>query len=118
MALFPRLSTGSVAQYPAARTVQHRTTIIQYTDGTEQRISSRSAPIVRWIIRLDQLTDREAHDVLTFFAQVRGRAEQFEFEDPWSGTMFPHCRFEQDDFTVDYTGETGSRTTLAIRSTD
>jgi hypothetical protein len=119
MALFPKLATGAVAQYPATRTIEHRTRVIQYTDGTEQRLSRRKAPVRRWIIKLDQLTEREVHDVLSFFAEVRGRAERFDFEDPWTGEIQPDCRFEQDDIAVDFKDVPHGRvSSLQIRSGD
>jgi hypothetical protein len=119
MALFPKLTTGAVTQYPATRAIEHRTRIIQYTDGTEQRLSRRNMPVRRWLVQLDQLTEREANDVLSFFAQVRGRAERFDFEDPWSGQIVPDCRFEQDEIVLDFKGPSRARiATLRIRSGD
>jgi hypothetical protein len=117
MALFPKLTTGAVAQYPAMRTIEHRTRVIQYTDGTEQRVSRTRVPVRRWIVKLDQLTEREANDVSSFFVQVRGRAGTFEFEDPWSSEIIPDCRFEQDDIMIDFTDASRARlATLHIRS--
>ena len=118
MALFPKLSTGAVAQYPLTRTLEQRTRVIQYIDGTEQRISRRRRAIGRWVIRLERLGEQEADAVLGFFAQHRGRADHFDFEDPYSGAMVANCRFEQDDLTVEFTRTGGARTTLTIRSGD
>ena len=117
MALFPRLSTGAVAQYPAKRVLDYTTRVIQYLDGTEQRIGRRASAIRRWSIKLDQLTERELSDILIFFSQHQGRAEEFDFEDPWSGLVIEHCRFEQDDVVAELLGS-GGRTTLSIRSGD
>jgi hypothetical protein len=117
MPLFPKLATGAIAQYPATRTVQHRTRVIQYIDGSEQRLTRGSAPVRRWIIKLDQLTEREADEVLAFFASVRGRAGRFDFEDPWSGEIISDCRFEQDQLVVDFADVSRARVaTLRIRS--
>ena len=117
MALFPRLSTGAVAQYPAKRVLEHGTRVIQYLDGTEQRIGRRASVIRRWTIKLDQLTERELSEISTFVSQHRGRAEEFDFEDPWSGQVIGHCRFEQDDLVAEF-GGSGGRMTLSIRSGD
>src|SRR5512138_1824477 len=118
MAIFPKLVTGAIAQYPATRMLEHRTRVIRYIDGTEQRVSRTKEAIRRWVVNLDQLTEREAADVLSFFSEVRGRAEQFDFEDPWSGVIFSHCRFEQDEVRIEFTDGSASRTTLTIRSGD
>ena len=119
MAVFPKLATGAVTQYPATRTVEHRTRVIQYVDGSEQRISRRSSGIRRWILKLDRLTEREANDVLSFFGEVRGRAEHFDFEDPSTGEIVPDCRFDQDDIAIDFTDVMRARVaTLRIRSGD
>jgi hypothetical protein len=116
MRLFPKLSSGAITQYPSTRELEQRTRIIQYTDGTEQRISRKAGHLRRWFIHLDQLSEAESDNVLTFFSQCRGRAEEFDFKDPWSGSVIPHCRFEQDDLTMEFTGNDGARTTLIIRS--
>ena len=118
MALFPKLETGAIAQYPATRTFGYRTRLIRYIDGTEQRVSRFTKAIRRWVVHLDQLSEREASDVLSFFSEMRGRAEQFEFEDPRSGATVSHCRFEQDEVRIEFTGPSASRTTLTIRSGD
>jgi hypothetical protein len=115
MALFPRLSTGALAQYPLARSHEYRTRVIEYTDGTEQRISRGGRVLRRWTVSLDQLTEREAADVMTFFAQQRGRAQEFELEDPFTGTIVPNCRFEQEEVSLDFSDHGGVRTTLTIR---
>jgi hypothetical protein len=96
--------------------VEQRTRVIEYTDGSEQRISRRGRAFRQWSIRLDRLSEREAADLLTFFAQRHGRAEEFEFEDPITGAVVPNCRFEQDEVSFDFSGESGARGVLTFRS--
>jgi hypothetical protein len=93
VASFPTLSTGAVAQYPADRARQFSTLVCRFLDGSEQRFPNYGAPLVRWTIRLDLLTETELVTLETFFLSEQGEAGSFTFTDPWDGAVYPNCSF-------------------------
>ena len=115
MAEFPKLSTGSLAQFPATRTKAFRTEIIRYVDGSDQRIALAGKPVVRWSVPLRRLNAAEAAAVRTFFLQQRGQAGTFSFTDPWTGALHPQCCFENDALSIQAAAEGDLRTVLVIR---
>ena len=71
MATFPVLSTGAVGQYPMARGVSYNVEVIRFMDGSDQRYLTRGKPLRRWLIKLDQLTERNC-DWSSFSTARRG----------------------------------------------
>jgi hypothetical protein len=100
MATFPKLRTGAVAQYPAVREVRHATEVHRFLDCREQRYRDRTAAQKRWVIELGQLDETETARLARFFEEQQGRLGTFEFEDPWTGTVIPACRFGEDRFPM------------------
>ena len=100
MAAFPKVGTGVVAQYPSARLVDSDTTVLEYVDGSEQRFRNRSAPVNRWLIRLGDVATRDLFAIETFFLEQQGQYGSFSFTDPWDGTEYPDCSFEQEMFEI------------------
>ena len=96
MASFPALKTGAYAQYPSDRTRGFATSVYRFLDGSEQRFPGYSAPLRRWIIRLDLLDEEELVALEQFFVSQAGRAGTFAFTDPWNGTVCPSCSFDSD----------------------
>lgn len=96
MANFPVLKTGAVAQYPASRTVEFSTRVLQFADGTEQRYRQYDTPLRRWVIRLSLLDGEELANVESFFQSEQGRYGSFAFTDPIDGTVYPSCSLESD----------------------
>ncbi len=115
MASFPKLSTGSLAQYGSAYELEFRTRVIRYVDGSEQRYADRGAALRRWIIVLSQLTPPESSALTSFFREHRGRESTFSFIDPWTGIDYPACRFDTDAIAVRAAGELDASATLVIR---
>lgn len=115
MSAFPRLKTGAVMQYPASRTVEHATRVHRFVDGGEQRYRERGAPLRRWVIRLDRLDEAELQSLQEFFVQAQGRAGTFSFLDPWDDVTYDNCSLEDDDLTVEVSGEMRGRTELRVR---
>jgi hypothetical protein len=112
---FPKLQTGAVAQYPAARRTVYSTWIGQFVDGSEQRFREYPAALRRWLIDLRMLTSREVAEIREFFGSEQGRAGKFEFEDPWDAEIFENCSFESDEHEVRWEGEEMGRTRIVIR---
>ncbi len=115
MTTFPRLKTGAVMQYPASRTECHATATLRFVGGGEQRYRERGRAQRRWFIRLELLDDTELAEVEEFFRQQHGRAGSFSFEDPWEGTVYENCSFEQDELALECRDQGRGGTTLAVR---
>ena len=114
MSVFPRLSTGAVAQYPTVRELRFSTEIHRYLDNSEQRHRDRPAFRRTWRIELSRLDETEAVRLVEFFTEQQGRFGGFDFEDPWSGAVIPNCRFEQDQLAALTDGEWDSGMQLTI----
>jgi len=102
VASFPTLSTGAVAQYPADRTRQFSTQVCRFLDGSDQRFRGYGAPLLRWAIRLDLLTEAELVNLEAFFLSEEGRSGSFAFTDPWDGTVYSNCSFDGDTFAAGF----------------
>lgn len=114
-AIFPTLSTGAVAQYPATRTLIYSTELLQFIDGLEQRYRNHSGGAHNWTIQLHLLSDAELADLEAFFLANEGQLGAFAFTDPWSGVVYPNCCLVQDGFQSDWRAEAQAGTELVIR---
>lgn len=115
MSVFPTLKTGAVLQYPAQRTIQFSTQLLQFVDGSEQRFRDYQSALHRWIIQLDLLDEVELHGLREFFRTESGAFGSFGFTDPWSGVSYPHCTLESDTITEELRDELKGKTTLVVR---
>jgi len=115
MSTFPALNTGAVLQYPAQRSTSFSTQVLRFVDGAEQRFAAYGAALRRWVIRLDQLTEDEMNRIASFYAVQAGAAGTFSFTDPWDGTVYSSCSFEDDEMAMELSGENQLKTTLTIR---
>src|SRR5215469_15473775 len=100
MSDFPLLNTGAVMQYPARKAIQFSTQAVRFVDGTEQRFPGYATLLRRWAIQLGQLTEDEMSRLADFFSVQAGSAGNFSFTDPWDGTVYPNCHFEDDEMTI------------------
>ena len=115
MSDFPLLKTGAVMQYPGERGRLFSTEIIQFIDGSEQRYRNYSGSLLRWAIRLENLDEEELGRIEAFYAQEQGEFGTFSFTDPWDGTEYPECQFENDEILAEFLAFQDSRTNLKIR---
>ncbi len=115
MSTFPRLKTGAVAQYPAGRTAGYATAVFRFLDGSEQRFRDRAEEATRWTIELDLLDDTEMAQICEFFEAEQGRFGTFTFVDPWDASVHPNCSFEDDELTLEMTGEARAKMRLVIK---
>jgi hypothetical protein len=112
---FPTLKTGVIAQYPSSRTRQFSTKVFRFVDGSEQRFSGYGAPIRRWTIPLELLDDSELDQLSKFFDEQAGRAGNFAFADPWDGTVYPSCSFDDDKLGLEFGDRLLGRTAVTVR---
>lgn len=116
MSSFPRLRTGAITQYPSARRSTYATNLTKFVDGSEQRFRDLKQPVQTWVIRLHHLSDEEMQAVESFFDAMHGRFGSFSFVDPWDGTEYADCSFNQDTFSVGSAGEGRNNAYLIIRN--
>ncbi len=115
MSEFPRLKTGAVLQYPAEQGIAYSTHIVRFLDGSEQRCREYSAPIRRWVVRLNLLDDEELSRLEEFFEDQQGALDDFSFTNPWDGAVYPSCSLENGVAAWKLQGENRGRTELVIR---
>jgi hypothetical protein len=115
MADFPKLKTGAIAQYPSERHVQYATRVLSFVGGREQRWREMSSAGRRWMLRFSDVDETEMATLEEFFRLQGGRAGRFSFEDPWSGTVYSDCSFDQDAFKTNVDGEGRLSAVVAIR---
>jgi phage-related protein len=115
VANFPALKTGVVAQYPSDRARRFSTQVLRFLDGSEQRFAGFSAPLRRWLIRLELLDEAELATLEEFFLQQAGQAGTFSFTDPWDGAVYANCSFESDVMTADYRGPSDGAASVAVK---
>lgn len=101
MTEFPKLQSGSVAQYPLARGHAYETHVVRFLDGSEQRhaLGKRRR---EWTVVLDGLSEEETAVLLDFVDAVRGRGATFAFTDPQSGRRHERCRLGEDRTVWDW----------------
>lgn len=115
MAAFPILRTGAIAQYPVTKALTFATRVYRFLDGTEQRYREYAAPVRRWVVRLNLLTDVEVAALDTFYLAQQGGAGTFEFTDPWDGTVYPNCFFDNDTLAFQALDEGRAQANVVIR---
>ena len=115
MLQFPTLKTGAVAQYPAAHSIQYRTDIVRFVDGSEQKLRNSPLFLLSWELSLDQLDEQELSTLAAFFASAQGAAASFSFTDPWTGLTYPSCSLDGDSFRAGYHAPLSGSTRLVIR---
>jgi hypothetical protein len=115
MSSFPTLKTGAVMQYPAIRESQREATVLRFVDGGEQVYRDSRPTAHRWIVRLDQLDEEELAAVERLFDEANGRAGTFSFRDPWDGSLYEACSFDEDEFDGTRREEGRGETVVVIR---
>ena len=84
---FPQLSSGSVAQYPVTKSIEHRTVFNEAADGSVIRYCDADAVRTRWTLRLTGLSDAEKTGLEDLFAGAEGRLRPFVFVDPFANML-------------------------------
>ena len=115
MSDFPLLKTGAVLQYPTQRRTRFATQVVRFMDGSEQRFRDYPGSLHRWKVRLDLLDEAEMHLVREFFRTEAGSAGTFNFTDPWDGTKYASCSFEQDELVEEMLDEMKECVSIGIQ---
>jgi hypothetical protein len=115
MADFPQLKTGAVAQYPAARETAYSTWVGRFVDGREQRFRQYPAPLKRWLLTLELLTEEEVERFRVFFREMQGESGEFRFRDPWDGVWYEHCSLEGGSLAALWREEGQAELRLVVR---
>ena len=116
MADFPLLKTSAVTQYPSSRSTEFSTGVLRFLDGSEQRYRQMRQPVRKWVLRLSEVGEDELFEIEDFFTSRQGQSGSFAFTDPWDGTIYPDCSFEQDELDLRLMGEGRTAATLIIRN--
>jgi hypothetical protein len=82
MLYYPQLTSGSVSQYPIARTMQLRSLVNEMLGGDNIRAAEPGANTVRWELHYEGLTDAEWSSIDQLFEAAEGRLTTFTFLDP------------------------------------
>lgn len=112
---FPTLSTGAVIQHPAKRSVKYSTEVLQFLDGTEQRIPRQAKQLHEWTVNLDLLNEDETEAMKQFFEAVQGSQNSFAFSDPWDGAKYADCSLDGDSLALEISGEMRGKTSVVVR---
>ncbi|MBI3679007.1 MAG: DUF2460 domain-containing protein [Acidobacteria bacterium] len=116
MPTFPLLKTGAISQYPVLTSIVHRTQVVRFLDGSEQRLREGSTVVRRWTIQAQLLDEAEARALRQFFEAQQGSFGRFSFTDPASGVLYPDCSFDRDAGIVSQRDEFDSGIELVVRS--
>lgn len=114
MALFPRLKTNAITQYPSGAGRTFRTEVLRFVDGAEQRFCQSADGARHWRIRLDLLDETEVDAVRKFFEQQSGKFGRFTFVDPWTNEEVANCAFSSDVFEVDFRSHNRAAASIEI----
>jgi hypothetical protein len=112
---FPKLKTGAVAQYPSDRTKTAFTSVYRFLDGSEQRFRTGTAPLKRWVIRLDHLDESELTALELFFLSQSGKYGSFSFTDPWDNTVHPSCSMDADTLELEFADSGRGQAQLVVK---
>lgn len=112
---FPTLKTGAAIQYPSRREIRCKAAVLRFVDGAEQRIPESGITRRRWLIPLNRLDSAELEAVEQLFVSAQGRSGSFAFTDPYDGTEYPDCSFEQDEFVFRQKDEGRGEAVLSLR---
>ena len=109
MSTYPTLRTGAVAQYPLAGGIRHRTALLTFMDGREQRYALQRRNLRRWVLTYSQLDEGEMQLLRTFVESQAQFNTPFSFTDPDTHLVFPRCRMLQAELDEQWQGlEAGS----------
>jgi hypothetical protein len=115
MSTFPVLRTGAVIQFPATRTMQFATDVVQFIDGAEQRFRAYAQSYHRWVINCDALDETELNNIRNFVQGMNGAVGVFSFTDPWDSAVYQKCSIEGDVLVEMLAEPMQGRTSIVIR---
>jgi hypothetical protein len=101
VAYYPQLTTGAVAQFPAARVVRMRTVVNQLLSGYTIRMEDSGAQQVEWALQYAGLTNTERTSIENLFESVEGQLNTFTFLDPTANLLMWSEAWTQSVWTAD-----------------
>lgn len=113
-AIFPRLNTGAVTQYPATKSTQYSSFVVRFLDGSDQRYRQYTPALMRWSVKLELLDESETRALEQFFLSQEGQFGSFCFTDPWTQTVYSNCSFDQGTLAYQLDGEARCTMSLAV----
>jgi hypothetical protein len=113
---FPTLSTGAIAQYPLTRELHLDAEVVRFLDGCAQAYRNQAVARRRWVIDLALLNATEVTTLREFFEEQKGAWGTFRFTDPWTGSTFASCSFDDDAFPEQQEAEGRNAIRLVIRA--
>lgn len=87
MLYYPQLTTGAVAQFPVARSLDMRAVANQLPSGFTIRMSDPGWQKVQWQLRYSGLTDGERSSIENLFEASEGQLNTFTFLDPMANLL-------------------------------
>lgn len=117
-AIFPSLSSGAVAQYPASMLTGQNVQVVRFLDGSDQRYLQQGRSFRSWQIRLNLLNEAEIAQIEAFFVAQQGDYLPFSFPDPFSGTTVANCRLASSGIASQYLGVDSGATSLWVIETN
>ena len=84
---FPQLSTGTIAQYPSAKSRHERTSVVSGVNGGQWKLGDAGAGGQTWRLSLEGLTREEWDAVEGLFVSCGGRLRPFTFLDPFDNLL-------------------------------
>jgi phage-related protein len=114
MAIFPKLKTNAITQYPVARREQFQNQTVRFVDGSEQRYRDSAGARLEWDIQLSQLDEGELAEMEEFFLASQGAFGIFSFTDPWDGHNYDNCSVAADALALVTVAEMRGSTKLTV----
>jgi hypothetical protein len=84
MLVYPQLTTGALAQFPAQKRRGMRTIVNMLGDGSSIKLADPPGELTEWQLQYAGLSDQEALALEQFFESVEGSLNVFTFLDPTS----------------------------------
>lgn len=100
---FPLLKTGSRLQYPFRRTAQYSTQVLEFIDGTEQRMPQQASSQLEWQIGLSKLDDGEVNRYTELFDASQAGVRGILFLDPLDSQTYT-CALVEPELDVEVDG--------------
>lgn len=95
----PTLKTGLTVQHPFRRQIHFSTRVLQFVDGTEQRIAQQGQPNREWQIALSKLDEAELSQYSDLFEASLGGTRDIQLLDPIDGQEYV-CLFAEPELDV------------------
>lgn len=97
---FPNLKTGLTAQHPYRRLTCYSTRLLEFLDGSEQRIPLQGSARPEWRIVLSKLDETELSRFSDLFDASQAGTRDIQLTDPMDGQEYT-CNFAEPELGVE-----------------